>query len=683
MSRVQIPPPRFPFWPATSDSLGGLPGSSGTSRSRRLGGYRVRDRNGELDVAGSPPKQVPNSTARPPPATLCGVKKNDPAPDSANASPSEKIAERYEIRRAIGSGGSGSVFQAWDLQLQRYVAVKRWNPPEPMLDDPEGTERLWREAMTLAAIQHPNILTIHDFGVDDKGPYVITEYVDGETLDVVVKHAPFGVDEFADAAQQTLEALIAAHQAGMIHRDLKPQNIMRTRLPSGAWQYKILDFGLARFVTQPTVQSMEGNKSIYGSILYIAPEQLRHQPLDARTDIYAMGCVFYYMLSGHSAVDGETIPDLITSHLQHNVKPLSELRPDLPAALSDWVMKALSYSPEDRYPSAAAALAALRKVLPGAIRQTSFRVGAPQQAPTIRLMPTPPHGPPVRTSTLPITPVAAKPTPRAAPSRWQVALAAVVLVGIAAAAFLLRRPAPPAAAPAEPATAPAPAVQTLATSWRDEALPVEDVITLWPASIAEARRPLIQKYFEMLRDLDEPKWGSTGAILEALAVMQYNSRNDPKKTRAFCNLTYHDETGRTLGEIDVAIWNVQENRAEVVYEAVVSDQLNRKAVSSRNQIQRFADTVKARKAMKILNPHDPAMNLNQTQFDDAKVAIMGNQGALAAGFDYEVDITRFENDYLQRRLIDWRKAKQAKTGKKKKSPRDSSPAAEDNDEIQP
>ena len=265
---------------------------------------------------------------------------------------------------------------------------------------------------------------------------------------------------------------------------------------------------------------------------------------------------------------------------------------------------------------------------------------------------------------MPITPPAAAAAPaRAAPPRWAVALAAVVLLGVAAAAFLRRSPPPP---PAAPEPAPEPSAQTLAASWRDEALPVEDVITVWPASIAEARRPLIQKYFEMLRDLDEPKWGSIGTILETLATLQYNARNDPKKSRAFCNLTYHDETGRTLGEIDVAIWNVAESRCETVYEAVVSDQLNRKAVSSRNQIQRFADTVKEHKAVKVLNPHDPSMKLDQAQFEGAKVAIMGNQGALAAGFDYEVDITRFENDYLQRRLIDWRKAKQAQTAQKKK-----------------
>ena len=200
--------------------------------------------------------------------------------------PGKKVlANRYEIRRSLGAGGVGVVYQAWDSQLHRFVAVKRIRALDDLGEDAALTEKLWREAMTLAAIQHPNILTIHDFGFDAEGPYVITEFLDGETLDRVIQRGPFDREAFAEAAPQVLEALLAAHQAGMIHRDLKPQNIMRVRLPSGAWQYKILDFGLARFVTQPTVQSMEGNTSIYGSIFFIAPEQLRHQPLDVRTDI--------------------------------------------------------------------------------------------------------------------------------------------------------------------------------------------------------------------------------------------------------------------------------------------------------------------------------------------------------------------------------------------------------------
>ncbi len=555
----------------------------------------------------------------------------------------ELIAGRYEIRRVVGSGGAGAVFQAWDTQLQRFVAVKRWKPLEPIADDPAGTERLWREAMTLAAIQHPNILTIHDYGMDDEGPYVITEFVDGETLDQCIKRGPFDLAAFADAAQQTLEALIAAHQAGLIHRDLKPQNIMRTRLPSGAWQYKILDFGLARFVTRPTLQSLEGNTSIYGSILYIAPEQLRHQPLDARTDIYAMGCLYYYMLSGRNAVEGDTIPALITSHLEHRITPLAQWRPDLPPAICDWVMKAMAFDPDSRFATAAAALAALRPALPGGLRQTSIRITPavrPATTPTIVIPP-----PPVITGAVPLP----SPPRRAAP-RWLLPLGVAIAGAIIGTVWLLR-PRPEPAAPPPAATV---------TSWRDESLPVEDVISLWPGSIAEARRPLVQQYFEQLRDLDGPKWGSIGTVLETLAGLQYNARHNPRESRAFCNLTYHNATGRCLGEIDVVIWNVAAQRAEIVYEAVVSDQLNRKAVSSRNQIQRFIDAVKDGRAVRILYPYDATLKFEPSQFSQARPAILGNQGALAAGFDAEVDITRFETDYLQRRLIDWRKAKQAR-----------------------
>ncbi len=610
---------------------------------------------------------------------------NSPAPDSAPPPPDDLIAARYEIRRSLGSGGSGTVFLTWDAQLKRQVAIKRWNPLEPMLDDPAGTERLWREAMTLAAIQHPNILTIHDFGVDAKGPYVVMEFIDGETLNQAVHRAPFSLDEFAEAAQQVLEALAAAHQVGMIHRDLKPQNIMRSRLPSGAWQYKVLDFGLARFVTQPTAQSMEGNTSIYGSILYIAPEQLRHLPLDARTDIYAIGCVFYYLLSGQNAILGDTIPALITSRLENRIKSLHEWRPDLPKALCDWVMKAMAYDPDDRFPSAVAALGALRKILPATTsRPSSIRVtpAAAGGAAGIRIM-TPPAaahktGPlsPTTSFAIPTAPLptaagmippphrspaeaAPAPAPRA-PRQWPLVAAIGGLAFIVAVAlFGHARRAPRAAeAPPPPTVAPAAPAAPVVVSWRDESMPVEEIISSWPASIAEARRPLIQRYFEQLRDLEDAKWGSIGTILECLAAIQYNSRHDPKKTKALCNFSYHDESGRTLGEIDVVIWNVPENRAEVMYEAAVSDQLHRKAVPSRNQLQRFPDSIRAGKVAKVLYPYDPTLHFEPEQFVNAKVCIMGNQGALAAGFDYEVDLTRFENDYLQRRLLDWRKARQ-------------------------
>jgi len=470
----------------------------------------------------------------------------------------------------------------------------------------------------------------------------------------VVKRGPFDCDTFADAAQQTLEALIAAHQAGLIHRDLKPQNIMRTRLPSGAWQYKILDFGLARFVSQPTVQSLEGNTSIYGSILYIAPEQLRHQPLDARTDIYAIGCVFYFMLSGQHAVEGDTIPSLITSHLEHHFKPLSQWRYDLPVPLCDWVMKAMAQNPEDRHASAAAALTELRQILTGNHRPTSIRVGASpslQVAPSIRIMPPQPQ----MTAALPVV------SSRNAALRWALPIVAALFLVIAGAVVLLR-PLSESAAPPPEAVPAAPAAPI---RWESDTLPVEEIITIWPPNIAEARRPKIQRYFEQMRDLQDPHWGSIGAVLETLAIVQFNARNNPREFRAVGNLTYHDTTGRTLGELDVVIWNMRENRAEVVYEAVVSDQLHRKGTSSRNQVRRFETAIKEGKVERILHPHDTSWKFEPSQFEQARIEIMGSQGAIAAGFESEVDITRFETDFLQRKLLDWRNTHYPKKKKKK------------------
>ncbi|MBU1692502.1 MAG: serine/threonine protein kinase [Verrucomicrobia bacterium] len=570
--------------------------------------------------------------------------------------PEKKVlADRYEIRRSLGAGGVGLVYQAWDLQLHRFVAVKRVRALDDLAEDTAVTEKLWREAMTLAAIQHPNILTIHDFGVDDEGPYVITEFLDGETLDRVIQRGPFDRDAFAEASAQIFEALIAAHQAGMIHRDLKPQNIMRMRMPSGAWQYKILDFGLARFVTQPTVQSMEGNTSIYGSIFFIAPEQLRHQPLDARTDIYAIGCVCYYMLSGRYAFEGDSIPAVITSHLEHNVKPLGECRPDLPPALCAWVMKAVSFEPDERFASAAEALIALRKVLPGSIRTTTIKIVPPGRGPQISPLQPGGGAVPPSTGTLRIVPrkataglpVAVEPSPVL--RRWALPAASVLLLAAIISALIWIRPERPAESPAAESVPAAPAV---------EAAGATD-IEVWPPYISEERRPLVQLYFKQLRDLDGFKWGSIGTVMEALAYAQFREQFDPAQIQALPNITYHDETGRTLGELDIVLWNMPSNRAEVVYEAIISDNLRRTKTSSWNQLNRFRTAVKERTVHHFMYSRDPAWKFDLAQFDEAKFGLLGNRGALAEGYESEVDITRAEAEFLQRRVIEYRKIRHA------------------------
>jgi serine/threonine protein kinase len=277
-----------------------------------------------------------------------------------SSAPQSNLESRYELQQLLGSGGAGKVYKAYDKSLRRNVAIKRFGSefgPATTSD-----EQAWREAMTLASIQHPNILTVFDFGVDEQGPYVITEFLEGETLDKVIQRGPLHLKDFRDLAQQTLEALIAAHQIGLIHRDLKPQNIMVLHLASGAKQYKILDFGLAKIVQEPRAQTMIGDHTIVGSIFYIAPEQLSRKPVDARSDLYSMGCVYYNALTGHNAFEGESVTEIIASHIRHRVVPLTKRRAEIPQPLADWVMKFIQLQPEHRWQSAAEALAALHKL---------------------------------------------------------------------------------------------------------------------------------------------------------------------------------------------------------------------------------------------------------------------------------------------------------------------------------
>ena len=366
------------------------------------------------------------------------------------------VQGRYELREKLGAGGSAVVYKAWDTKLHRFVAFKRLHPIDDV--DKGAVERMWREAMNLASIQHPNILTIFDSGIEDEGPYVVTEYLEGEPLNGILEKGVFKVEAFDEAARQLLEALIAAHHSGLIHRDLKPQNIMALQMPSGALQFKILDFGLAKFTSKPTEQTMEGNRAIYGSIYFIAPEQLAHKPLDARTDLYALGCVFYSMLTGQSPFHGETLAEIVSNHLQHKVLPLHEVRPGLPQPLCDWVMKMMSFYPDDRFQTAAEALAEFKKLLI-ALQESESK--AAHKGKVIHLKHTEPS------EAAPAQPTAPEPEKQKAPSEpakpakkknWMV-INAVSLTVLLVVGYAVTHRAKPAAktAPAKQAAAPQPA----------------------------------------------------------------------------------------------------------------------------------------------------------------------------------------------------------------------------------
>ncbi len=256
--------------------------------------------------------------------------------------------ERYEIQAKIGQGGVGAVYRAIDHHLNREVAIKRVLAGGGYENQDEATKAMLKEATSLCSIQHPHIVTVFDAGVDDDGPYVVMELLSGRTIDEMVERGTLTLEDFREVALQTQEALIAAQDLDLVHRDIKPTNIMVTWLPSGRFQVKLVDFGLAKFSPKPSLQTIDHGDAVFGSIHFMAPEQFERTPLDKRTDMYSIGCVYYYCLAGVYPFGGDTAPLVMTAHLQNTVTPLSEHRPDLPSWLCDWVMWHLARPMDDR-----------------------------------------------------------------------------------------------------------------------------------------------------------------------------------------------------------------------------------------------------------------------------------------------------------------------------------------------
>ncbi len=268
------------------------------------------------------------------------------------------MEERYEIIEQIGHGGMGSVLRAFDRKMNRHVAIKRILIRK---DDPafreEATKQMMAEVGALSSLQHPHIVTIFDAGDDEEGPYVVMELLDGNTLDQIVERAPLTWEDFRIVAMQSLEALLAAHDLEMIHSDLKPPNIMLTWMPSGAFQVKIVDFGLATLIHNQSEEEIARMESVYGSVYFMPPEQFERKTLDSRSDLYSLGCCFYQALAGGYPFDGETVADVMQAHLDHATQPIHEIRSDVPAWACEWVMRMISRDPMARPSSARDALA--------------------------------------------------------------------------------------------------------------------------------------------------------------------------------------------------------------------------------------------------------------------------------------------------------------------------------------
>ncbi len=261
----------------------------------------------------------------------------------------------YEIQAAIGAGGMGEVYRAHDARLNREVAIKIL--PSSFSTDPERLQRFAQESRAAAALNHPNIMSIYDIGEANGAPYVVSELLEGETLRDRLRESALPFRKAIDYARQIASGLAAAHEKGIVHRDLKPENIFITH----DGRAKILDFGLAKF-TRPEVdasgdaptQQVVGTDAgtVMGTVGYMAPEQVRGKPADARADIFAFGAILYEMLSGKRAFHGDSPVDTMSAILKEEPPDLSETNRNVPPALERIVRHCLEKNPAERFQSA-------------------------------------------------------------------------------------------------------------------------------------------------------------------------------------------------------------------------------------------------------------------------------------------------------------------------------------------
>jgi hypothetical protein len=260
------------------------------------------------------------------------------------------LKNRYRLGRTLGRGGMCIVYQAWDTKLQRNVAVKRLEPP--LNEDARTRARFDREGRALAQLSHPNLVTLIDRGSTENEDYLVFEYVEGRSLKELTREGLLDVAEVGRIAGQVAEGLAAAHLAGIVHRDVKPQNILIDRQGHA----KVTDFGIA---TGPDWTRVTRAGSIIGSARYMSPEQIRSKPVDARSDIYSLGVVMYEMLAGHPPFDGTNMPEIARQHLNSPPPPLGDSRTGLSPGLERVVMRCLEKLPEDRFASMDELLGAL------------------------------------------------------------------------------------------------------------------------------------------------------------------------------------------------------------------------------------------------------------------------------------------------------------------------------------
>ncbi len=346
-----------------------------------------------------------------------------------------ELSNRYRLIETIGFGGMSEVFLSRDDRLGRDVAIKVLRAD--LARDPSFYLRFRREAQNAAALNHPSIVAVYDTGEaeTDEGPlpYIVMEYVDGDTLrDLVRRDGPMDPRRAAAVIADVCSALDFSHRNGIVHRDIKPANIMINR----AGEVKVMDFGIARAMSDST-STMTQTAAVVGTAQYLSPEQARGERVDARSDIYSLGCVLYEILAGEPPFTGDSPVAVAYQHVREEPSMPSLINPDVSPDLDSIVLKALSKNPANRYQTAAEMRADLVKVLSGQRPSAPLVMTDEERTTIFGTAPAAPH----RLGGVTAAAVADEPAPehptRRSRMRWLFALVALLIVAGGATFFLV------------------------------------------------------------------------------------------------------------------------------------------------------------------------------------------------------------------------------------------------------
>lgn len=268
-------------------------------------------------------------------------------PPIKELSEGDLVNDRYKVVYRLAETDISRVYVAEDQRLGRKVVVKHLKKGSSTTEFSD----LLKEAQVLSMLNHPNILTVYDSTMDEKGAYIITEYIQGETIDKFAHKRGLSPRVFTDIVNQMLEGLAEAHHHGIIHGDIKPNNIMCVMQPGNRIQVKILDFGLASFLN-PMSGTERVETNMTGAAYFMAPEQFENHPTTIQSDLYSLGCVCYHAICKRYPFDGSDAIQIMSSHLQHLTHDVTSLRADFPEQLAQWIMWMINLRPETRPESA-------------------------------------------------------------------------------------------------------------------------------------------------------------------------------------------------------------------------------------------------------------------------------------------------------------------------------------------